>query len=265
MNKFRAILYDSFLEIKSGKMLYLYGAVMLIMVLIFILVPSIKINGENLFESGILSPGMITRGMAHFFSGFWGFALFLMVFGSAWLLPAYLGKGRIELTLSKPISRMKLLSMKFATVFLVKISILALMSIIIWLAIALRLGAFSMQFFFGLFFSFLVFANIYALVFFIGVLSRSGALAVMGYFVIKFSTDLLAGRELVYGFLGDSSWKTVLDTAYQILPKIGEMDDNYISLISGDGFTNTYAIWTTLAFSAIIFLLTLLIFHRRDY
>ncbi|MCP4567533.1 MAG: hypothetical protein GY841_08140 [FCB group bacterium] len=266
MNKFIAILNDSVLEIRDRKIIYLYLAVTVVMVLVFALIPdSLKVNGQDLMESGIIDDSMITEVVARFFDGFFGFMMFLMVFGSAGLLPSYLGKGRVELVLSRPIGRFKLLSMKFIAVYLVMIAILAAVSTIIFLTMSLRLGGLSGDFFFGLLFASLQFLIVYAIVFFIGVISNSGAAAIMGYFIIRIGAGLLAGREVVYAFLGDSIWKTVLDAVYHIFPKIGEMSGNYISILSGRGFGDFYPVWSSLLFAAVLYLLTLLYFNRKDY
>jgi len=265
MNKFLAILYDSLLEIKSGKILYLYGIVVVFLIVLFALLPNVNFMGTDILDDDFLTPDMVAKGLGYFFDGYWGFVIFLMVFGTAWLMPSYLSKGRIELALSKPIDRLSLLSMKFVSVYLIKLAILTVMSVLVWLVISLKVGMFVWTFFYGLFFSYVIFLCIFAIVFFFGVLSRSGALSVMGYFVISFSAGMLSGREMVYGFLGDSVWKTVLDVLYTILPKFSEMDANYVALMTGEGLINGYAIWTTLAFAVVIYLVTLLVFNRRDY
>ncbi len=265
MNKFFAILLDTLLEIKNGKIFYLYAAVTLVLLLVLGLFPSIDISGGGFPEGSLFSPEMSAEIMAFFFNSFFGFAIFLMVFGSAWLLPSYLSKGRVELILSKPINRFKLLSMKFSAIFIIKAAILIVMTILIWIILSIRLESFSGYFFIGLMLGCLQFLAVYTIVFAIGVIGRSGALAIMAYFIIRIVTGLLSSREIVYNFLGDSVWKTILDIIYYILPKLGQMDSNYNSLMTGDGFADTFAIYTTLAFSAALFLLTLLIFHKRDY
>ena len=265
MSKFYAILLDTFLEIRSSKIIYLYAAITLVLLLVFGLFPSIDIESGNIPKGSLFSPELASEVMAFFFSGFLGFVIFLMVFGSAWLLPAYLSRGRVELILSKPINRFRLLSMKFAAVFMIKSGILITMTILIWIILAIRLESFSGYFFFGLLLGCLQFLAIYTIVFAIGVIGRSGVLAIMGYFIIRIVSGLLSSREIVYNFLGDSVWKTIIDIFYYILPKIGEMDSNYKSLMTGNGFSNTFAIYTTLAFSAALFLITLFIFRRRDF
>nr|MBN2278211.1 hypothetical protein [candidate division Zixibacteria bacterium] len=265
MNKFLAILTDSLLEITSRKIIFLYAALTLFMVLIIVLIPNFKIDGQSVMGSDLVSPELITEVLAGFIDAFLGFLIFLMVFGSAGFLPSYLKKGRVELLLSKPINRMTLLTMKFLAVYIIMCAIMAIVTTIIWLAISIRLGYFSGYYFYGLLFAFVYFLVIYIIIFAIGTASRSGAIAIMGYFIIRIATDLLMGREVVYGFLGDSVWKTVLNTVYHIAPKMGEMAGNFEPLMRGEGFVNTYPVFSTLGFAVVVFLATLLVFQKRDY
>jgi len=264
MNRFSSILADSVLEISSRWVIYLYLAVTLVAAFFLAVLPSFTIEGEDIFESGMISPDMIGMFVVYFYSGYWGFFILLMIFGSAWLVPSYLGRGRIELTLSKPVRRMSLLGMKFVSVFLVKAVLLSLSTVVIWVVLSIRLGSFSLNFVPGLAMAWLVFLVVYAIVFSIGVVSRSGALAIMGYLVISIAAKLLAGRELVYQFLG-KSWQIILDTIYHIVPKMGQMEDSYGTLMAGEGFADFYPVWSSLLFAAVVVMGALLVFNRRDW
>jgi ABC-type transport system involved in multi-copper enzyme maturation permease subunit len=265
VSKFSAIVYDTLLEVRDRKIFYLYWAVTLILVLVFLLIPDFKINNVNLFDNADVGSELIRKAYAAFFDGFFGFMIFLMVFGAAGLMPSYLGKGRIELALSKPIDRYRLAIMKFAAVYLIMIALLAATTIIVYLVLSIRLGSFTGHFFLGLLLAFLQFFAVYAIVFFLGVASNSSALSIMGYFIIRVGSDLLAGREIVYRFIEGSVWRTILDGLYHILPKIGEMASNYVPLMEGQGLDKTYPVYSTVGISVVLFLAAILIFNRRDY
>ncbi len=266
MNKFGAILYDSFLEIKDRKIFYFYWLVAGVIVIVFALLPSLKIDGHDVLDSNVLGPEMLTKFVANFFDGFLGFAILLLVFGSAGLAPSFLSKGRVELVLSKPIDRWRLLSMKFLAVYLVKAFVLAVMATSIWITISIRLGMFNWGFFLGLLFACLQLLVVYAIVLFFGVLTNSAAAAIMGYFIIRIGADLLASRKVVYPFLGEKSlWTTVLDGLYHICPKIGEMSKNLVPIMTGKGITDFYPIWSTVLIAAVFFLATFFYFNRKDY
>jgi len=80
MNKFRSILYDSLLEITSRKIIYLYAALALIMVLIILLIPNLEIDGKSILEGEIISPDVMNQVFSRFIDAFLGFLIFLMVF-----------------------------------------------------------------------------------------------------------------------------------------------------------------------------------------
>ena len=82
MSKFAAILYDSLLEVRDRKIIYLYLAVTFVMVLVFALIPdAIKIDGQDILGSGLIDSGIITEVIARFYDSFFGFMMLLMVFG----------------------------------------------------------------------------------------------------------------------------------------------------------------------------------------
>ncbi len=273
MNKFRAILYDTFLEVKDRKIFYLYWVVTIVMVLVFALMPSMQIGGQEIFHQGggndssggLLDSPMLANIIAHFFDGFLGFMIFLMVFGSAGLVPSFLGKGRVELVLAKPIDRYRLMAMKFLAVYIVMAAVLAMATTLIWLTLSLRLGTADAHFFLGLALALIQFLLVYAIVFALGIFTNSAAVAIMGYFMLRIATDLLSGREVVYPFLGKSVWKTVLDVLYHVLPKMREMSDSYVPLMTGREINDLYPIWSSLLFGMAIFAAALLFFNRKDY
>ncbi|MFH1700088.1 MAG: hypothetical protein ABIE07_05825 [Candidatus Zixiibacteriota bacterium] len=265
MLKFRAILYDSFLEIKVRKIFYLYWIVALINILIITFLPDLNINGTNIMESEIIPPEFLNEALSHYFGNFFGFFMMLMVFGAAGLLPSFLSRGRVELALSKPTNRYNLLFMKFFSIYLIHIIVLAIVSIVILLTIIIRIGTYPGGFFYGLLYAAIQFLIIYSIVYFLGLWSNSAGIAIMGYFMIYFAGSLLSSREAIYSFLNSQAWKNILDTTYHILAKISEISDNYVPIISQNGRIDYYPIWSSLLFGALLLLIGFLIFKRRDY
>jgi ABC-type transport system involved in multi-copper enzyme maturation permease subunit len=239
MNKFKALVYDSFLEMKSSWVIYLYIAVTLVVVLFFAFLSAMEINGKTILGEGLTPSETESNFLSGFFANFWDFVIFLMVFGSAWFIPAFLGKGRIELALSKPLSRPRLLMMKFGAVYLIQMAILTAMTLIVWLVISVRLSDFNPYVPLAFLFTFIDFAVVYSIVFFLGIISRSGLFAIMGYLALMIFSRLLAAREMLYAFSVDSTWKTIIDIIYYIMPKMREMSLNYYSLIFQKGLVKT--------------------------
>ncbi len=266
MNKFAAIFYDSFLEIKDRKIFYFIFGISAILMIIFALIPnSLQINGQKVMESGLVSPDMVREVISGFFGQYFGFVLFLLVFASAGLMPHYLSKGRVEIVLSKPIHRMSLISQKFISVFIWMCIIFVIATLSIWLTMVIRLGVFDAGFLAGMAYGFLEFLVIYVIVFAFGVLTNSTAVAIIGYFVIKVVTDMLTGRKVLEALLGDSVWMDIINGLYHVLPKTGEMARQYGYLMEGRGIIDYYPIWSSLVFAAVVYGLILLYQSRKDY
>jgi ABC-type transport system involved in multi-copper enzyme maturation permease subunit len=265
MHSFSATLRDTLLEIRDRKVFYVYWALAGLLMIAILLLPNFKIDGHEMLKGDTLPPEMIVEGTARFMSGLFGFFVFLLVFGSAGLVPAFLQKGRIELSLSKPISRYRLILLKFSAVYFLMALILTGTVTLIWLAASFRLGHVDAGYIWGLLIYLVQFLFIYSLVFCLGVLSNSGAASIMGYFIVRIGTDLLSGRKAIYAFLGDSVWRKILDGLYHILPKYGEITDNSIPLMTGKEMISSYPIYSTFVISVVLVLAALAVFHRRDY
>ncbi len=265
MNKFIAILRDSFYEIKAQKILWMYGLTGLFMALMILVLPTININGQDMFQSGSFSPEMIDQVSAFAFDKYFFFMIIFMIFGSVGMIPSFLKKGRVELSLSKPMSRVGLLSMKFASIYLIKISILIIISIFLWLAMSVRLGSFSYQFFNGLLFSLVEYFAVYSILFFLGVATRSGPTALILYYVIRMLAVLVSTAGLVADMVDQTAWYKFINILYHILPKLGAVSDNYEPLMLGKGLSDFYAVWSTLIVAVVLFSSALFIHQRRDY
>lgn len=265
MNKFPAVLYDTFLEIKSGKIIYLYAIITGIILLVLALSPSFTIDGQDIISDGIAPANMVQSASAYFYKGFIEFYVLFLLFGTAWLMPRYLEKGRIEIALSKPIARPVLALFKFISIFMMASVILTLGTIPVWIVMSLRISSFSTGFFGGLLYGMLDYLLIFGLMFSIGIITRSGAISVIAYFGLKIAASLLDKREAIYPLIRDSIWKPVLDSFYHILPKYSGISDNYLGILSNWEIERYYPIWSTAIFVFVLLGISLYYFQRRDY
>ena len=265
MNKFKAIFIDSFWEIRAGKMLYIYAVVALLTAFVMALIPSIEIGGQSILNGEMIGESVIGGMSGMFFEQFIGFMIFLIYLGTAWLIPAFLKKGRIELSLSKPISRLSLLTQKYLSLYLVSILILTIVSIIVWVVLSFRLDNFDTGIFVSLTAGYIEFFVIFSIIFAFGVITRSGAFALMAYFLVKIVSGLLASREMAYNFVEEGTLTYFLDTLYHILPKFKDMNKSLMAFIADDPFIDYYPIWSTLLFAILLYSITAWVFQKRDY
>lgn len=265
MNKFRAIFIDTFWEIRSGKMLYIYGAVALFTAFMLAIIPEIKIGGEDIFGSEMIGEGIIGGISGMFFEQFIGFMIFLIYLGTAWLIPAFLKKGRVELALSKPIDRKSMLTQKYISLYFISILIMTVVSIIIWLVLSIRIDNFDTGIFSSLSAGYVEFFVIFSIIFAFGVITRSGAFALMSYFLVKIVSGLLASREIVYNFVNEGPLTYLLDTLYYILPKFKDMNESLKNFIADNPNIDYFPIWSTLLFALVLYAVTAWVFQKRDY
>jgi len=265
VNKFKALFVDSFWEIRAGKMLYIYGAVTLFTAFLMAIIPEIKIGGEDIFNSDMVGEGVIGGISGMFFEQFIGFMIFLIYLGTAWLIPAFMKKGRIELSLSKPLSRINLLSMKYISLYLISIIILTLVSITVWIVLSLRIDNFDGGIFTSLIAGYVEFFVIFSIIFAFGVITRSGSFALMSYFLMKIVSGLLASREVVYSFVEEGPVTYMLETLYHIFPKFKDMNTSLMAYIGNEPNIDYYPIWSTLLFAVVLYAITSWVFQKRDY
>jgi ABC-type transport system involved in multi-copper enzyme maturation permease subunit len=189
-------------------------------------------TGEEAF------PQLISQMEASLANGlFVGVVLFGM-FATAGVLPDSLDKGTVDLYLSKPIARWELVLGKFlGAVTAIGANILYFIGLL-WLIIGVKVGVWDAGFLIAFPAMTFVFACLFAVVAFFGVLSRNMAIAIIAGFVyLLIIAQLLEGRETgLYMISTNSVYRTIVDGCYYVLPQIPNMQGNLLRSISGGSF-----------------------------
>jgi ABC-type transport system involved in multi-copper enzyme maturation permease subunit len=163
---------------------------------------------------------------------FFGVLLF-GVFATAGTIPDALERGTVDLYLSKPITRWEFLLGKYlGAVAVVAANILFFVGGM-WLIVGLKVGVWNGGFLLSSLTLGYVFASLFGLVAFLGVLSRNTAIVIIGVFLYLFVFDgLLEGREAGLYLLSESSvYRGLVDGLYYILPQIPAMQSNVVRQI----------------------------------
>jgi ABC-type transport system involved in multi-copper enzyme maturation permease subunit len=158
----------------------------------------------------------------------------LGIFATAGIIPNALEKGSIDLYISKPLARWEFLLGKFAGAVAVIGANTAYFITLAWLIVGLRLGVWNGAFLMSILTITCMFACIYALVLFLGLLSRSSALTIIVVFVYLFViAEILEGREgFLYRFVTNQGMRAAIDTVYYILPQIPAVRNAVIKQIA---------------------------------
>ncbi|MBV9768282.1 MAG: ABC transporter permease subunit [Bryobacterales bacterium] len=193
----------------------------------------------------------------------WG--MFLAVFASAGLVPSVLEPGRIELLLSKPLSRTHILLGRYLGNILVVALNTAFLVLGVWTILGIKTGIWSPAFLIAIATTTFIFAVLLSVVVLIGVWIESAAAATMITVALMIISPILAQTSLMMRLLSSEWSRNLWRTLYYSLPKVYEIGKMTLDAIQSRTFAGFTPIWTSALFGLIMLGAALSIFARRDY
>ncbi|MGA2878945.1 MAG: ABC transporter permease subunit [Bryobacteraceae bacterium] len=193
----------------------------------------------------------------------WG--MFLAVFASAGLVPSVLEPGRIELLLSKPLSRTHILLGRFAGNVLVVLLNSAYLVLGVWTILGVKTGIWSPGFLIAIATTTFIFAVLLAVVVLIGVTLESAAAATMITVALMIISPILAQTSLMMRLLSSEWSRNLWRVLYYALPKVYELGKMTLDAIQSRTFAGFAPIWSSALFGAVMLSAALAIFARRDF
>jgi ABC-type transport system involved in multi-copper enzyme maturation permease subunit len=189
----------------------------------------------------------------------------LAVFASAGLVAAVFEPSRIELLLSKPVSRTHLLLGRYIGNVLVVAANIVYLIAGSWIIFGVKTNLWGTGFLISIPYTVFIFAVWLAVLVLIGALWDSSAVAIMITFALMFVTAIIGQKTFIEKLL-DSEWsRTVLRVSYYILPKTSDIGLMIRHLILHQPNDSWMPIWSTALFGAVILGLGLLRFRRRSF
>lgn len=182
-------------------------------------------------------------------------------------IPSMLEKGNIDLLLSKPISRAKIILGKFSGgVVLIFFSLVYLLGFL-WLIFSIKSGYWHFPFLYSIFWFTLSFAVIYSLVIFLGLTTKSTILTVIStMFLVFVITPILGKREeVIFTFISNDVFKFIINFFYYVLPKPDDLFLICANTIAGDPVKSYQPLITSLLFMVAMLSVSILYFRKRDY
>jgi len=262
----RGMIHDTFIEMIDRKIIWMYAIVTLIAVVIILSASSfsgnIEINGQIQDDpfSGIIETAAIKGLGSHI-----GFMIFLAVFASAGLLPNMLIRGRAEYYLSKPLSRTSFYLNKYFSIWLVYGGMTIVCALISYMALYFSHDFSSTSVFYLFAFSLIEYFVWLSITLFAGIVFGTTALSMMTAFLVFVLQWLFGFHEMFGEFVNSKIMKVVADWLYYIFPKTGEMSDLAENLAMGQDVNSWMPLWSTLLFSIVLIIVTIVIFKRKDY
>ena len=285
MRAFVASIEEVFREAAARWTLIAYFTLSSLFILIFALAVNLDIvdgalAGARLFGKELDMGGEtvdIDKLVLGFESGFSGFlylvGTFLALFATAHLVPRLQEKGTIDLYLSRPVGRARLLLSRYAGGLLLAAANLAYLIGSIWLIIIWKTKVVHPRFLLGGVVILFTIATLLALAFLIGVVTSSTAVSLMGTYAIFFFAAMLSARERIAAAMDSNLSAKIVHALYWIFPKTAQLGREVVDLVSGGevlrrapttaDFLPVYG--TTALFGIIALGLAARLFSRKDF
>jgi ABC-type transport system involved in multi-copper enzyme maturation permease subunit len=262
----RAIFYDCLTEFFARKMIYIFAVVTVIVMAMALYSGSIEFGIGGGSEMGLDELNQaLGNPLMHFFSGFLSFLVFLAVIGTANLVPGMLIRGRADYYLSKPISRTSLMLSKLTSIFMVYGLLIFVCGILVYLSQVIVHGGFSFRIIYLLLFSLMSFFIWLSITVFVGIVSGSQAVSIMGAFLVWIGNTVFAQLRDFNQILGSKSLGGIVDVVYYILPKNSEMVDIGFRLAMDKKVYEWMPLYTSVAFAVVLMFLMLIVFNKKSY
>jgi ABC-type transport system involved in multi-copper enzyme maturation permease subunit len=269
-----ALIRDTFREALARKIFWVLFALSTLMILFFLLIMRIDIvqgAGATVSLFGQHSPAnsdvdRIVRGVYGGIATFlYTFGMFLAVFASAGLVPSVLEPGRIELLLSKPISRAHLLLGRYlGNVLVISLNSIYLV-VAVWTILGAKTGIWSPTFLIAIATTTFIFAVLLAVVVLVGVVLESAAAATMIAVALMIISPILAQTSLAVRLLPSEWSRDIWRGLYYVMPKVYELGKITLDAIQSGTFAGAMPIWSSALFGAAVLGAALWIFQRRDF
>jgi len=268
----RALIRDTFGEARARWIFWVLFGLSTLMILFFLFLLRIDIVAGGTATvvrfggSPQVPADRLIRGIYGSIATFlYTFGMFLAVFASSGLLPSVLEPGRIELLLSKPISRTHILLGRYAGNVLVVFLNSAYLVLGVWTILGIKTGIWSPAFLIAIATTTFIFAVLLAVVVLIGVWLESAAAATMITVALMIISPILAQTSFMMKLLSSEWSRNLWKTLYYALPKVYELGKMTLDAIQSRTFEGFMPIWSSALFGLAMLAGALVIFARRDF
>jgi ABC-type transport system involved in multi-copper enzyme maturation permease subunit len=192
------------------------------------------------------------------------FLIILTLLSSVSIFPKRLMKGTAEYYLARPISRPSLFIKQIVGVIVVYGSVMIISALIVFGVVAMVHGAFD-----GILLllilnlvSYLIWLSV---AIFAAITFGSTATAYISMFFVWVIQLILSYHESIKQMIDSKIIKSVIDTLYYIFPKTSEFSDLSLNLALGKPVVSYIPLYSSVIFSLILLIFTVIIFKRKNY
>lgn len=269
-----ALVRDTFREAFARKLFWgLFGlSTVLILFFVFIMkidvvqgaMATVSLFGQSTGRS--MDVARLVRQVHAVISSFlYTWLMFLALFASAGLISAVFEPGRIELLLSKPVSRHHILLGRYAGNLLVVGLNVCYLVLSVWLIFGWKTGVWHSSFLAVIGPTVFMFAVLLSVMTLVAVLSESGALAIMVAFALMIMSVILAQKTLAEKLLSSEWSRNVWRVLYWVFPKVFDVGRMNMDFVQGRPVGSLDPIWTSAIFAVVMLGASLYSFSRRNF
>lgn len=221
-------------------------------------------------------PVSIEKLVLGFETGFSGFlyvlCTFLAIFATAHLVPRMQEKGTVDLYLSRPVSRVRLLLSRYLAGLILAGSNVVYLMFSVWAIVAWKTGVMHGRFLLAGAIIMLVIATLLAFAFLVGVVTSSTAVSIMTTYGIFLFSAALVGHEN-YAAAVSKEWQAwLINGMYWVFPKTAELAQAVVAFVGGEELPERMTqvltpapFLTTAAFGLVCLALASWLFTRKEF
>ncbi|MFQ5650460.1 MAG: ABC transporter permease subunit [bacterium] len=192
-------------------------------------------------------------------------SIFLSIFSTASLVPTMLERGRIDLLVSKPLSRAHILVGKYLGGLSIIMFNVAYLIGGTWLILSAKTDFWHFPYLYSIPMVIVAFAIVFALMILVGVTTRSTGVSVMIAYSSVFFSLFWEKKDTVYAVVSSKVYYYMLETIYHALPKTSELGQLNQALVMNKPIDTWAPLWTSSIAGVILLLTAIFVFHKKDF
>jgi ABC-type transport system involved in multi-copper enzyme maturation permease subunit len=209
-------------------------------------------------ESFVVAIEQVVAGAAYWLGTLLG------LFATIPLLVGMLERGHVDLLLSKPISRTRLLCGHILGVWLAVLVLGLYLFGMIWLVLSIKTGVWNPSFLASVMVVVCMYAAVYSAAVLVAVATQSTSLSLITTYGLVFISLIFFGKDELVPQI-NPPWRQVFLGFYHVLPNFAEVTRLAAQLTAAETVTSWYPFISSLLFGLVLYGIALVHFSRRDF
>lgn len=216
------------------------------------------------FEAESMLEGLVFAAEAFVAGAAYWVGILLALFATGGLVASLLERGQVDLLLSKPLSRTRILGGRLLGVGLMMLVLLVYLLGAVWLVMSLKSGIWNPRFLLAIGVVFAMFAVVYAVVTFVSVWTESAALGFIATLAVLFTSLVLAIPNLALQVR--APWRQLIVGLHAVVPQFPGVGVGVVpQLATGSPVASWVPLGTALVFGLVLYAGAFLLFRRKDF